>query len=183
MGQSPQRDPAWATGDECASNSVAWLPLQTDGCTTAIAPSHLDDASSPRRLTVTRRGASYHQNQLSHPPGSKGLHIADWQAFNFPLLIPLLCFASLCFSPLYFHRGRRFCVCSHFRVDGRHLWSLSTGPLASISTLHRKQSWGRKQATAVPAFTPCLLLLLPLISSGRNTDLICEDNNPLDFGD
>ena len=50
----------------------------------AIVLSHLDDASSPQSLTVTRLGDNYHQNQPSSPPGSKGLRAEDWQAFNFP---------------------------------------------------------------------------------------------------
>lgn len=38
---------------------------------------------SPQSLTVTCLGDNYHQNQLSYPPGSKGLWAGDWQAFNF----------------------------------------------------------------------------------------------------
>lgn len=49
----------------------------------AIVLSHLDDASSPPNLTVTRLSDSCHQYQPSYPPGSKGLCTGDWQAFHF----------------------------------------------------------------------------------------------------
>lgn len=85
------RDPVWAAGSDCASCSMVWPcvshpPLsshQTEGCIMAIVLSHLDDASSPQSLTVTCLSDNYHQNQLSYPPGSKGLCAGDWQAFNF----------------------------------------------------------------------------------------------------
>lgn len=88
----PHRDPVWAAGGDCASGSMVWPcvshpPLsshQTEGCIMAIVLSHLDDASSPRSLTVTCLSDNYHQNQPSYPPGSKGLCAGDWQAFNFP---------------------------------------------------------------------------------------------------
>lgn len=86
-----RRDPVWAAGGDCASISMAWPcgshpPLsshQTEGRIMAIVLSHLDDASSPRSLTVTCLSDNYQRNQLSHPPGSKGPCAGDWQAFNF----------------------------------------------------------------------------------------------------
>lgn len=56
----------------------------------AIVLSHLDDASSPQSLTVTCLSDNYHQNQLSYPPGSKGLRAEDWQAFHFPSLTAVM---------------------------------------------------------------------------------------------
>lgn len=101
----PDRNPVWATGSDCASGSMVWPcvshpPLsshQTEGCIMAIVLSHLDDASSPQSLTVTCLSDNYHQNQLSYPPGSKGLCAGDWQAFNFPSLTAVM----LCYSFQY----------------------------------------------------------------------------------
>lgn len=101
----PHRNPVWAAGGDCASGSMVWPcvshpPLsshQTEGCIMAIVLSHLDDASSPWSLTVTCLSDNYHQNQLSYPPGSKGLCAGDWQAFNFPSFTAvMLCYLFHC---------------------------------------------------------------------------------------
>lgn len=105
LGFVPDRNPVWATGGDCASGSMVWPcvshpPLsshQTEGCIMAIVLSHLDDASSPQSLTVTCLSDNYHQNQLSYPPGSKGLCAGDWQAFNFPSLAAVMpCYSFQC---------------------------------------------------------------------------------------
>lgn len=68
-------------------------------------------------------------------------------------------------------------------------WRANSGPCSQgllpqyHTSIHRERQRATLRASADPPFTPCVLLLLPLISTGRNTDLICEDNNPLDFGD
>ena len=102
LGFVPDRNPVWATASDCASGRMVWPcvshpPLsyhQTEGCIMAIVLSHLDDASSPPSLTVTCLSDNYHQNQLSYPPGSKGLCAGDWQAFHFPSLTAVTLFYS-----------------------------------------------------------------------------------------
>lgn len=104
----PHRDPVWAAGGDCASGSMVWPcvshpPLsshQMEGCIMAIVLSHLDDASSPQSLTVTCLSDNYHQNQLSYPPGSKGLCAGDWQSFH---VFFHCCQAAPCFSLLFLH--------------------------------------------------------------------------------
>lgn len=111
----PHRDPVWAAGGDCALGSMVWPcvshpPLsshQTEGCIMAIVLSHLDDASSPLSLTVTCLSDNYHPNQLSYPPGSKGLCAGDWQAFNFPSLTAVM----LCHL---FHCSLYVSICSSF---------------------------------------------------------------------
>lgn len=75
----------------------------------AIVLSHLDDASLPQSLTVTCLSDNYHQNQLSYPPGSKGLCAGDWQAFNFPSLTAVM----LCYS---FQSSVCVSICSSFMM-------------------------------------------------------------------
>lgn len=124
-----RRDPVWAAGGDCASGSMVWPcgshpPLssyQTEGCIMAIVLSHLDDASSPQSLTVTCLGDNYHRNQLSYPPGSKGLCAGDWQAFNFASssccqAVPFI--SLLRFSLLFFHYGMLTVLSfSHFDIS------------------------------------------------------------------
>lgn len=160
---------------------------QTEGCIMAIVLSHLDEAPSPRSLTVTCLGDNYHQNQpfFIHLV-QKVLEIGRRFILPHPLLsccaVYLLCsgFYLHVYHPMLFTLGYlRICGhrCSNQRPPAPRLHGLLPPYHTAIY-----QNAPLSASRSLPSLS-VFCFFFPLISTGRNTDLICEDNNPLDFGD
>lgn len=138
---------------------------QTEGCIMAIVLSHLDEAPSPRSLTVTCLGDNYHQNQpfFIHLV-QKVLEIGRRFVLPHPLLsccaVYLLCsgFYLHVYHPMLFTLGY-LRICGHRRSNQRHPCTPSARPPAAIS--HRYLPERSSLSIPVAPFTLCVLLLLP----------------------
>lgn len=189
------KDPVWAVGGDYASGSMVWPCVSHPLC-------HLNRRRvawwlSSRNIWMMLRCLRVWQ-RLALLTVSSLIHLVQrvcvleiGRHFNLPFPLPSACLASVslrapmtCLMYNHFHivKWIYFCTCRYCRA-----LLLAYRHVVSVSYLYLPRELSEKQCTLWESLLPCLttrvLLFLPHISTGRNTDLICEDNNPLDFGD
>lgn len=189
------KDPVWAVGGDYASGSMVWPCVSHPLC-------HLNRRRvawwlSSRHIWMILRCLRVWQwlalltvSSLIHLVQRVCvLEIGRHLILSLPLLSACLASVSLC-APMtclmynHFHivNWIYFCACRYCRTSVptcRHV--------VIVSYLYLPGELKEKKCALWESLLPCLtthvLLFLTRISTGRNTDLICEDNNPLDFGD